>query len=106
MVFGCERGDGSDDGLIPLSSRGRLWYDVGLASAPHTGEALTASSMVTCIGPLATINREPGQARKGAAAAVDSGAGVWLVQVATLYSPPAIPSLRYNCAFTAWRSVE
>ena len=45
---------------------------------------LVASSMVTCIGPLATIYREPGQARKGAAAAVDSGAGVWLVQVATL----------------------
>jgi len=40
--------------------------------------------MVTCIGPLATINREPGQAWKGAAAAVDLGAGVWLVQVATL----------------------
>ena len=47
-------------------------------------DRLAASSMVTCIGPLATIYREPGQARKGAAAAVDSGAGVWLVQVATL----------------------
>ncbi len=35
------------------------------------------------IGPLATIYREPGQARKGAAAAVDSGAGVWLVRTAT-----------------------
>ena len=40
--------------------------------------------MVTCIGPLATISCEPGQARKGAAAAVDLGAGVWLVRVATL----------------------
>jgi len=39
--------------------------------------------MVTRIGPLATISREPGQAWKGAAAAVDSGAGVWLVRVAT-----------------------
>ena len=39
--------------------------------------------MAACAGPLATINREPGQTRKGAAAAVDSGAGVWLVQVAT-----------------------
>ena len=38
--------------------------------------------MVARIGPLATISREPGQARKGAAAAVDSGAGVWLVRVA------------------------
>ena len=44
-----------------------------------------ARSMVTRIGPLATISREPGQARKGAAAAVDLGAGVWLVRVATLY---------------------
>ena len=44
------------------------------------------ASMVTRIGPLATINREPGQARKGAATAVDSGAGVWLVRVATLIS--------------------
>jgi len=59
--------------------------------------------MVTCIGPLATINREPGQTRKGAAAAVDSGAGVWLVQVATHFLPPQASSLRYNLAFTAWR---
>jgi len=43
------------------------------------------------IGPLATINREPGQARKGAAAAVDSGAGVWLVRTATLYFPRTHP---------------
>ncbi len=43
--------------------------------------------MVACIGPPATINRKPGQARKGAAVAVDSGAGVWLVRAAT-------PSLR------------
>ena len=42
--------------------------------------------MVTWMGPLATINREPGQAWKGAATAVDSCAGVWLVQVATLQS--------------------
>ena len=37
------------------------------------------------MGPLATINREPGQAWKGAATAVDLCAGVWLVQVATYY---------------------
>ena len=35
-------------------------------------------------GPLATTSCEPRQARKGAAAAADSGAGVWLVG-----SPPA-----------------
>jgi hypothetical protein len=39
------------------------------------------------IGPLATIYREPGQARKGAAAAVDSSAGVWLVRTATFIFP-------------------
>jgi len=38
--------------------------------------------MVAWMGPLATINREPGQAWKGAAAAVDSCAEVWLAQVA------------------------
>ena len=31
------------------------------------------------IGPLATINCEPRQARKGAAVIIDSGAGVWLL---------------------------
>ena len=41
-------------------------------------------SMVTWVGPLATIHRELGQAWKGAAVAVDLCAGVWLVQVATL----------------------
>ena len=40
--------------------------------------------MVAWMGPLATIIREPGQAWKGAATAVDLGAGVWLVQVAAL----------------------
>ena len=34
--------------------------------------------MVGPAGPLATISREPGQARKGAAAAVTLCAGVWL----------------------------
>lgn len=42
--------------------------------------------MVVCIGPLATISCEPGQARKGAAAAADSSAGVRLVQTATIYA--------------------
>lgn len=40
--------------------------------------------MVAWIGPPATICREPRQARKGAAAAADSGAGMWLVQAASL----------------------
>lgn len=40
--------------------------------------------MVAWMGPLATIIREPGQAWKGAATAVDLCAGVWLVQVAAL----------------------
>jgi len=39
--------------------------------------------MVTIIGPLATISCEPRQARKGAAAAVNLCAGVWLVVVTT-----------------------
>ena len=34
--------------------------------------------MVACVGPLATQHRGPGQARKGAAAAVAACAGVWL----------------------------
>ena len=37
------------------------------------------------VGPPATINREPRQARKGAAAAVTSGAGVWLARTAPRY---------------------
>ena len=40
--------------------------------------------MVARIGPLATRRCEPGQARKGATAAADVCAGVWLVRVATL----------------------
>ncbi|GAB6259968.1 hypothetical protein PSSHI_02100 [Photobacterium sp. R1] len=35
------------------------------------------------IGPPATLTREPGQARKGAAAASDVCAGMWLVGVST-----------------------
>src|SRR5690606_22132869 len=38
-------------------------------------------------GPLATIDGEPRQARKGATVAVDSCAGVWLGR-----SPPVSPS--------------
>ncbi len=30
------------------------------------------------VGPLALLDREPRQARKGATVAIDAGAGVWL----------------------------
>ncbi len=54
--------------------------------------------MVTRIGPLATKSCEPGQARKGAAAAAVSCAGVRLVRVAARYRPrnpaPAVPGVR------------
>lgn len=36
------------------------------------------SSMVSRVGPLATIPCKPRQARKGATVATDSCAGVWL----------------------------
>ena len=39
--------------------------------------------MAARTGPLATTSCEPRQARKGAAAAVASGAGVWLIGAAT-----------------------
>ena len=42
-------------------------------------------SMVTFAGPLATIDCGPSQARKGAAATMDSGAGVWLAEVTTQF---------------------
>ncbi len=48
--------------------------------------------MVGPAGPPATINREPGQARKGAAAAVTLCAGVWLVGFTSMTSI-YIPSL-------------
>ncbi len=37
--------------------------------------------MVALMGPFATIDDEPRQARKGAAVVVDSGAGVWLFEL-------------------------
>jgi len=47
-------------------------------------------SMVARAGPLATASREPRQARKGAAVAVNPCAGVWLVRVASSM-PPLTP---------------
>jgi len=41
-------------------------------------------SMVAPFGPLATMSREPRQARKGATVAVKSCAGVWLIGDTTL----------------------
>ena len=60
-------------------------------SPPITVHQRTVSgfSMATKIGPLAVVAGEPRQARKGAAAAGDPGAGVRLVGVATLYFRPA-----------------
>ena len=52
--------------------------------------------MVGPAGPPATINREPGQARKGAAAAVTLCAGVWLVgftSMTSIYIPSFITAL-------------
>lgn len=46
------------------------------------GQGPDIDVMVACAGPLATRNREPGQARKGAAAAVEACAGVWLASAA------------------------
>ena len=47
---------------------------------------LVQCSMVASAGPLATISCEPRQARKGAAAAADSGAGVRLALAASNHS--------------------
>ena len=49
-------------------------------------------SMVAPVGPLATIDRELRQARKGATVAIDSCAGVWLVGGASSF-PFAILAL-------------
>ena len=40
--------------------------------------------MVAPVGPLATTSCEPRQARKGAAAAAKSGAGVWRAGAASI----------------------
>ena len=42
-------------------------------------------SMVTSVGSLATIACKPRQVRKEATVASDSGAGVWLAEVATSF---------------------
>ena len=54
--------------------------------------------MVVGVGPPATQNREPGQAWKGAAAAVEAGAGVWLAQAAAPHLGSAIRRSRWIIA--------
>jgi len=49
--------------------------------------------MVVPVGPLATQSREPGQARKGAAAAVVVCAGVWLTGAAARVRSENLPVL-------------
>lgn len=49
--------------------------------------------MVGSVGPPATISREPGQARKGAAAAVTLCAGVWLAGLTSMTPSLQFPSL-------------
>ena len=63
--------------------------------------------MVTRIGSFATISCEPGQAWKGAAAAVDLGAEVWLVRAASILCRVACKLLynllshsNYSCGFS------
>lgn len=48
------------------------------------------------VGPLATVHREPGQARKGAAAAVIPCAGVWLAGLPPKFRVFALSDARTN----------
>ena len=60
------------------------WWPAGPVRTRANGIYRPTSAImpaVACAGPLATRSCEPRQAWKGAAAAVDLGAGVWLVQV-------------------------
>ena len=54
--------------------------------------------MVVGVGPPATQNREPGQARKGAAAAVEACAGVWLALTAAHTGGGTIESVGHVAA--------
>jgi len=55
--------------------------------------------MVALMGPFATIDDEPRQARKGAAVIIDSGAGVWLFEL-----PPTYRSFMTSLALARqWR---
>ena len=52
----------------------------------HGSPPRIVRSMVVRISPLASPSRKLRQARKGAAVAVDAGAGVWLVRAASIPS--------------------
>jgi len=51
--------------------------------------------MVAPFGPLATMSREPRQARKGATVAAKSCAGVWLIGDTTLTFPAVLALLLF-----------
>ena len=77
MLFRGNSNEGSNPSLSAnLSSSAPVVLPPTLVDPPV--------SMAARIGPPATTNCEPRQARKGAAAAVDSGAGARPVGVATL----------------------
>lgn len=89
-----------------------LLLNLGLKSASVPANMRAASERAGSdryggpAGASATINREPGQARKGAAAAVDLGAGVLLVG-----SPPdsrfAFPrAFSGSCILCDWLLIE
>jgi len=77
---------------VPLAGNTLIYSRIVVISVPAMQAAAIAAclfhSMVAPIGPLATTSCEPRQARKGAAAAVASGAGVRRVGVATLFKTP------------------
>lgn len=60
--------------------------------------------MVGPAGPPATISREPGQARKGAAAAVTLCAGVWLVGFTSITKAFPLLIFRFVCTEPSWVS--
>lgn len=59
--------------------------------------------MVAPFGPLATMSREPRQARKGATVAAKSCAGVWLIGDTTLIYLPAVLALLFSSSFPSLR---
>ena len=77
---------------VPLAGNTLIYSRVVVISVPAMQAAGIAAclfrSMVAPVGPLATTSCEPRQARKGAAAAVASGAGVRRVGVTTLFKAP------------------
>ncbi len=56
--------------------------------------------MRVCAGPLATTNRELRQARKGAAVAAMSGAGVWLARAFCFLPAKILPTV---CGTTVYK---